>query len=104
MSRPFTPKVVTANDLLDGDNVWLTADDRWSGAIRDAELIVDASQAQLRLLFADSQQHEIVGAYLADATPGPDGPAPVHFREQFRTRGPSNYAHGKQAEARHVQL
>ena len=39
---------------------------------------------------------EIVGAYLADATSGPNGPEPVHFREAFRTRGPSNYAHGKQ--------
>ncbi|MEM1371234.1 MAG: DUF2849 domain-containing protein, partial [Pseudomonadota bacterium] len=26
--RPFTPKVVTANALLEGDAVWLTADDR----------------------------------------------------------------------------
>jgi len=24
-------------------------------------------------------------------------PEPVHFREVFRTRGPSNYFHGKQA-------
>jgi hypothetical protein len=29
---------------------------------------------------------------------GPDGPEPVHFREAFRTRGPSNYRHGKQAD------
>ena len=28
--RPFTPKVVTANALLEGDAVWLTEDDRWS--------------------------------------------------------------------------
>jgi hypothetical protein len=40
----------------------------------------------------------VVGAYLADATAGPDGPEPVHFREAFRTRGPSNYPHGKQAD------
>ena len=38
------------------------------------------------------------GAYLVDAKPGPNGPEPTHFRETFRTRGPSNYAHGKQAE------
>ncbi|MEL7205838.1 MAG: DUF2849 domain-containing protein, partial [Pseudomonadota bacterium] len=25
--RPFTPKVVAANDLLEGDAVWLTEDD-----------------------------------------------------------------------------
>ncbi len=30
MSRRFTPKIVTANDLRVGDVVYLTADDRWS--------------------------------------------------------------------------
>ena len=33
-----------------------------------------------------------------DVRIGPDGPEPAHFREAFRTRGPSNYPHGKQAE------
>ena len=96
MSRSFTPKVVTANSLLEGDAVWLTSDDRWTRRIEDAELIEDAALAELRLLHADSQAHEVVGAYLADAMLSPDGPKPTHFREVFRTRGPSNYAHGKQ--------
>ena len=43
----------------------------------------------------------MVGVYLADARLGPNGPEPIHFREAFRTRGPSNYAHGKQ-ETFHV--
>jgi hypothetical protein len=30
MSRRFTPKVVTANALIEGDVVYLTADDQWS--------------------------------------------------------------------------
>ena len=96
MSRRFTPKVVTANRLLEGDAVWLTADDRWSPRIEDAELIEDQALAELRLLHAEAEGHVVVGAYLADAIPGEAGPAPVHFRETFRTRGPSNYAHGKQ--------
>ncbi len=33
---------------------------------------------------------QVVGAYLADAKAGPNGPEPTHFREAFRTRGPSN--------------
>lgn len=102
MSRFFTPKVVTANDLLSGDAVWLTSDDRWSGDIAKAELIEDEAHAQLRLLAAITQPHRVVGAYLADAQAGPNGPEPVHFREAFRTRGPSNYRHGKQAEIRDV--
>ncbi len=102
MSRRFTPKVVTANALLEGDVVYLTADDRWSRDHREAELIEDEAVAEERLLHAASQRRTIVGAYLADARPGPDGPEPAHFREVFRTRGPSNYAHGKQVDAPYV--
>jgi hypothetical protein len=101
MAREFTPKVVTANALLEGDVVYLAADDRWVRHHHEAELLTDEAHAQLRLLKAESQKQVVVGAYLADAKAGPDGPEPIHFREVFRTRGPSNYPHGKQ-EARHV--
>ncbi|WP_333713329.1 DUF2849 domain-containing protein [Yoonia sp.] len=97
MSRVFTPKVVTANALLEGDAVWLTEDDRWSRDIAEAELLTDEAHAELRLLEAQSRRDEIAGAYLADAKSGAHGPEPTHFREAFRTRGPSNYNHGKQA-------
>ncbi len=98
MPRAFTPKVITANALLEGDAVWFTTDDTWTGDIREAELLEDEAHADLRLLEAQSQQDKIAGAYLADAKDGIDGPEPTHFRETFRTRGPSNYNHGKQAE------
>jgi hypothetical protein len=98
MSRRFTPKIVTANALIEGDVVYLTADDRWSRLHHEAELIEDEAEAQIRLLHANAQRNVVVGAYLADARPGAHGPEPVHFREAFRTRGPSNYAHGKQAD------
>ncbi|WP_170368379.1 DUF2849 domain-containing protein [Ruegeria arenilitoris] len=96
MARAFTPKVVTANDLLEGDVIYLTADDRWSRDLREAELITDEAHAQLRLLDAQKQVDKIVGAYLADVVAGENGPEPTHFREDFRRTGPSNYAHGKQ--------
>jgi hypothetical protein len=99
MSRKFTPKVVTANDLLEGDVVYLTPADTWSRRHQDAELIEDEAHADIRLVFASQQSGRVVGAYLADAQAGPNGPEPVHFREAFRTRGPSNYFLGKQAEA-----
>ena len=98
MSRRFTPKIVTANRLREGDVVYLTADDRWSLQHAEAELIEDEAHAQLRLLFANGQKLAVVGPYLADAKLGPNGPEPTHFREEFRTRGPSNYHHGKQAD------
>jgi hypothetical protein len=96
MARAYTPKVVTANALIEGDVVYLTADDIWSRNHAEAELIEDEAHAQLRLLKADRQRDRVVGAYLADARMGEHGPEPIHFREAFRTRGPSNYAHGKQ--------
>jgi hypothetical protein len=102
MKGRFTPKVVTANDLREGDVIYLTADDRWTRLHHEAELIEDEAHAQLRLLFASAQRLAVVGAYLADAKTGPNGPEPTHFREEFRTRGPSNYFHGKQADLSHT--
>jgi len=101
MARPFSPKVVTANALLDGEVIYLTAQDNWARDHRSAELIEDEAHAQLRLLFAETQG-DVVGAYLAEAQRGARGPEPVHFREAFRAIGPSNYAHGKQKAAQNV--
>ena len=85
--RRFAPHVVTANALLEGDPVYLTADDRWSRFHAEAELIDDEAHAEMRLLFAEAQAHRVVGAYLAEARPGPVGPEPVHIREALRARG-----------------
>ena len=101
MTRRFTPKVVTANDLRLGDVVYLTAMDTWSRQHHEAELIEDEAHAQMRLLHGAAQRQVVVGAYLADAKAGPNGPEPIHFREAFRTRGPSNYNHGKQVDLTH---
>lgn len=96
MPRPFTPKVITANALLEGDVVYLTPKGEWTRQLQEADLITDEAEAQLLLLQAEAQSGLVVGAYLADMKSGPDGPEPVHFREAFRRKGPSNYAHGKQ--------
>jgi len=98
MPSPLVSQVVTASDLLQGDVIYLTADDDWTRQLASAEVISDEAHAQLRLLDA-SQQNNIVGAYLADVAPGPH---PTHFREEFRATGPSNYAHGKQEAAKDV--
>lgn len=98
MSRSFTPKVVTANDLRLGDVVYLTQSGKWSRLHGEAHLFTDEDSANAALASAAAQSLVVVGVYLADAKAGPHGPEPVHFRELFRTRGPSNYAHGKQAD------
>ena len=99
MPKPFKPQIVTANDLLMGDVIYLTATGGWSRAHADALVARTADEAEELLAQAQAQQLKIVGPYLAEATLDVHGtPQPVHFREAFRTRGPSNYAHGKQAE------
>jgi len=98
MSRMFTPKVVTANDLRAGDVVYLTPEGQWSRLHGDAALFTGEEAANAALATAAAQSLVVVGAYLADAKAGPHGPEPVHFREVFRTLGPSNYAHGKQVD------
>ncbi|WP_281967882.1 DUF2849 domain-containing protein [Roseovarius nanhaiticus] len=97
MPREFTPKVVTANALLEGDVVYMTEADTWTRHLSEAEILTDEADADLRLLSAQGRASEVVGAYLADVAPGASGPQPTHFREEFRRTGPSNYFHGKQA-------
>lgn len=101
-SKPFTPKIITASDLLEGDVIYQTTDERWSRHLCEAEIITDEAHAQIRLLDAQRQNHTLVGAYLADVAIAHNGPEPVHFREDFRRTGPSNYAHGKQEGLSHV--
>jgi hypothetical protein len=53
---------------------------------------------------ASAFPNQVVGVYLVEAAVDDCGrAAPAHFREVFRTRGPSNYPqHGRQAERSHV--
>jgi len=100
MARVVYPQIVTANHLLEGDVIYMTASGDWSRKHEDAKLFEERDEADAALKLAQSQAHMLAGAYLADARLGEDGkPQPVHFREAFRTRGPSNYPnHGKQGE------
>ncbi|MGB7241621.1 MAG: DUF2849 domain-containing protein [Sulfitobacter sp.] len=101
MPKIFTPKVVTANALIEGDVIYQTATG-WTRQLQQAEVLTDEADADLRLIDASQQTAQIVGAYLADVEVKSDGPHPVHFREDFRATGPSNYAHGKQEAPKHV--
>ena len=97
MANAYSPKVVTANHLLDGDVIYQT-ETGWTRDLSHAEVLTDEAIADLRLIEASQQTSEIVGAYLADITLQDGKPTPAHFREDFRATGPSNYFHGKQAE------
>jgi hypothetical protein len=97
MARPFTPKIVTANALLEGDVIYLSENGTWERALSAAALFDTQEVAEERLTFA-AKDGFAVGAYLVDAVAGENGPEPTHFREEFRRTGPSNHNHGKQAE------
>lgn len=99
MSKPFPPKVVTANHLLQGDVIYQTASG-WTRRLDAAEVLTDEADADLRLIDAIQQVDIVVGAYLSDVELVNNTPQPTHFREDFRATGPSNYAHGKQVELR----
>ncbi|QKV18832.1 DUF2849 domain-containing protein [Oricola thermophila] len=99
MAREYKPRIVTANDLIEGDVVYFTASHNWSRDIGEAVVAWSREAAEQLLAAAQAQENRVVGPYLAETDIGEDNrPQPVHFREVFRTRGPSNYFHGKQAE------
>lgn len=99
--RTPLPAILIANDLLDGDVVFRTADgwtrDPRRALIAEDETAAERLEAEARAAFA---RKEVVDAYLVDVTVGPEGvPVPNHFRERFKTRGPSIRPDlGKQAE------
>ncbi len=103
MARKFQPQMATGNDLLEGDVVYFTSTGEWSRESGDAALAVNPEAAEDLLKRASAFPH-VVGAYLVEAAIDDRGrAAPAHFREEFRTRGPSNYPqHGRQAERSHV--
>jgi hypothetical protein len=100
MARKFHPQMATANDLLEGDVVYFTSHGDWSRDIGDAALAVNPEAAADLLKRASAFPNQVVGVYLVEADLDDRGrAAPAHFREVFRTRGPSNYPeHGRQAE------
>ena len=99
MARKFQPQMATGNDLLEGDVVYFTSVGDWSREIGEAALAVNQEAADDMLKRASGFPNQVVGVYLTDVLIDAEGhAAPAHFREDFRTRGPSNYPqHGRQA-------
>lgn len=82
---------ITANRLLDGYVIYLTADGRWSERLSEAA--VAASEAELAELQAaaerDARRGRVIGPYVFEVEAGADGPQPRGQRETLRTLGPS---------------
>ena len=99
MAKLFKPKIISANDLFEGDVVYMNPGSGWTRKLAEAAIAHNAAEAETLLARAEPQQEKVVGPYLADVALDDDGrPFPTHFREKFRTRGPSNRRDlGKQA-------
>ena len=95
------PAILIANDLLDGDVVFRTRDgwtrDPGAAAIAHDDTAADTLEAAAA---AAVLRPEVVDAYLIDVDLRDGGvPVPRHFRERFKTLGPSVHPEfGKQAQ------
>ena len=99
--------ILVANDLVDGDVVFRTADG-WSLDHRRALIAGNAEAADALEAegLAEMASNKVIDAYLVDVVLDETGPLPRHYRERLRTLGPSVRTDlGKQAESsRHVSL
>lgn len=102
MPTSKSPKIITANALINGDVIYFTAQGTWSPRFEDAEVFYDEAIAQDVLIRANAQVDQTVGVYLTDVIDENGSIKPAHFREDFRKSGPSNYFHGKQESVKHV--
>ena len=88
MAKAFHPKVLTANDLVEGHSVFLTAEG-WAPGIAQAMVAVSPEQAEElealgRRFVVDNR---IVGPYLVDVSTETGAPVPLSRREQIRASG-----------------
>lgn len=90
MTETTKRKIVTANDLLEGDVIFLNRAGGWTRNIALAAIAEDDAKAS-ELLAQAQQPLTVVGPYLVDVELDTDGrPAPLQFREVVRGAGPTN--------------
>jgi len=92
------PHIITANDLISGEVVYLTKSGTWARHHRKALVFLDAYLCAKPLAKIERTDATIVGPYIIAVKSANGKPAePAHFREVFRATGPSNRFIGKQA-------
>lgn len=84
------PQSLTANELREGLNVWLTPDFEWSPDYSAALKTEDATLIEkMRAAGAkDSEGNLVVGVYFIDIEP--ETGLPARYREKFRVTGPTH--------------
>lgn len=94
MPKIFHPKVLTANDLVDGTSVFMTAEG-WSDRISDALIATTPEQAEgLETTGGQSvAENDVIGPYLIDVALDGDAPLPLTRRERIRADGGPSIAY-----------
>ena len=90
--RSDAPQVLTANRLLEGDVVYLTATGDWSTELTEAAVIEGAEEEARWLGEAERAvaARQVVGPYLMKVARDNRGPRPLSQRERIRARrGPT---------------
>ena len=84
------PQALTANDLREGHNVWMTKEFTWSKDYADAFLTEDADaiEKMKEVGDRDAEANVVVGVYFIDTEP--DTGLPARYREKFRVTGPTH--------------
>ncbi|MBO6633706.1 DUF2849 domain-containing protein [Parvibaculum sp.] len=94
-------QALTANRLSDGIVVYLTADDRWSESLQEAEVAEGKEAAEALLARAEPSvaDNTVVEPYLFEVAKEADGIRAASVRETIRQAGPTvRLDLGKQAE------
>jgi sulfite reductase (NADPH) hemoprotein beta-component len=88
MAKVFKPVIVTANDLIEGDSVFLGACG-WVRDIRMARVAMSADEAAALEAegIAGEDTNIVVGPYLIEVSVATGAPVPVLRREQIRASG-----------------
>ena len=69
MAQPFIDKVVTANDLREGDVVYLTETNNWTRHLSEAEVLQDKATAKARLAAGSGWRRVTVATHTSKTLP-----------------------------------
>ena len=88
MAKQFHPTVLTANNLIEGNSVFLAAEG-WHKDLSKALVAVTPEQAaELEALgHRHVSANEVVGPYLVEVALGDSAPVPLLRRERIRAAG-----------------
>lgn len=89
MSKPFDPKIVSANDLFEGHVIYLNRAGGWTRRLDLAAIAENENDAEA-LFKAANQPLTVVDPHLVEVSIEADGTVlPAHIRQRLRTNGPS---------------